>query len=108
MPYTAPISRTNPACILLLIDESGSMAEPDTGRAELSKARAVADAVNRVLQNLVLRCAKADHVRDYFHVGLLGYGKGLRAGLGGRLPDDLLVPVSGFGGAPLRVEDRQK
>ena len=74
MPYTAAITRTNPACVLLLIDQSGSMAEPYTGLADQSKAQAVADAVNRVLQNLVLRCAKADQVRDYFQVGVIGYG----------------------------------
>src|SRR5438045_93816 len=108
MPYSAPITRSNPACVLLLIDQSGSMAEPYTGLADQSKAQAVADAVNRVLQNLVLRCAKADQVRDYFQVGVIGYGKGLRAGLGGQLPDDVLVPISRLGAHPLRVEDRKK
>src|SRR5437763_1576837 len=42
MPYSAPITRSNPACVLLLIDQSGSMAEPYTGLADQSKARAVA------------------------------------------------------------------
>src|SRR5207247_2273711 len=55
MPYTAQISRTNPACILLLIDQSRSMAEPFVGLADQNKAGVVADAVNRLLQNVVLR-----------------------------------------------------
>lgn len=108
MPYSAAISRTNPACILLLIDQSQSMSEPFTGLADQTKASAVADAVNRLLQNLVLRSAKADGVRDYFHAGVIGYGRGIRVGLGGKLPHDVLVPISKISDKPLRIETRTK
>jgi hypothetical protein len=108
MPYSAQISRTNPACILLLIDQSKSMDEPFIGLAEQSKAAFLADAVNRLLQNLVLRSAKADGVRDYFHVGVIGYGKQVVAGLGGQLPHNALVPISKLGDHPLRIENRKK
>lgn len=109
MPYTAQISRTNPACVLLLIDQSESMSQPFAGDAAgRTKADTVADAVNRLLQNLVLRSAKADGVRDYFHAGVIGYGAGLRAGLGGRVPYDVLVPVSRLSDRPLRVETRTR
>src|SRR5437660_1616225 len=94
MPYSAQISRTNPACILLLIDQSKSMEEPFVGLVNQRKADMVADAVNRLLQNIVLRSAKADGVRDYFHVGVIGYGKTVKAGLGGKLPHDVLIPIS--------------
>src|SRR6185503_6583023 len=95
MPYTAQISRTNPACVLLLIDQSQSMADPFSGGlTDQTKSTAVADAVNRLLQNLVLRSAKADGVRDYFHIGVIGYGKTVRAGLGGKLPYEALIPIS--------------
>jgi hypothetical protein len=107
MPYSAQISRTNPACVLLLIDQSQSMGEPFAGGlADQTKSAAVADAVNRLLQNLVLRSAKADGVRDYFHIGVIGYGKTVRAGLGGRLPFDALVPISKLADTPLRIEAR--
>jgi hypothetical protein len=108
MPYTAPISRTHPACVLLLIDQSGSMDEPFHGAWGQSKAAAVADAVNRLLQNLVLRSAKGDGVRDYFRVGVIGYGKTITAGLGGSLPFDILLPISRVSDHPLRVEARTK
>jgi hypothetical protein len=108
MPYSAQISRTNPACILLLIDQSKSMDEPFLGQAEQTKAAMVSDAVNRLLQNLVLRSAKADGVRDYFQIGVIGYGKSVAAGLGGRLPDGALVPISRLGNQPLRIENRTK
>jgi hypothetical protein len=109
MPYTAQISRTNPACVLLLIDQSQSMGEPFAGDLTgQTKADTVADAVNRLLQNLVLRSAKADGVRDYFHVGVIGYGAALRSGLGGKVPYEVLVPISRLGDRPLRVETRTR
>ncbi len=108
MPYAAPISRTNPACILFLIDQSRSMDEPFGGQPDLKKSAMVADAVNRLLQNLVLRCAKADGVRDYFRIGVIGYGKTLVAGLGGTLPFDVMVPISRLSDKPLRVDTRTK
>jgi hypothetical protein len=108
MPYTAQINRTNPACILLVIDQSSSMAEPFLGSPDQTKAVVVADAVNRMLQNLVLRSAKADGVRDYFHVGVIRYGKTIKAGLGGTIPFDILIPISRLGEHPIRVEDRKK
>jgi hypothetical protein len=108
MPYSAEISRTNPACVLLLIDQSKSMAEPFAGQPDQRKCDGVADAVNRLIQNLVLKCAKADGVRDYFQVGLIGYGGAVAAGLGGALPDDVLVPVSTLADHPLRVEERTR
>jgi hypothetical protein len=108
MPYSAQISRTNPACILLLIDQSRSMFEPFLGQADQTKAQTVADAVNRLLQNLVLRSAKADGVRDYFHVGVIGYGKTIKAGLGGSIPFDILIPISRLGDHPVRIETRTK
>jgi hypothetical protein len=108
MPYNAQISRTNPACILLLIDQSKSMSESFVGLADQTKAGVVADAVNRLLQNIVLRSAKADGVRDYFHVGVIGYGKTVSAGLGGQLPHDILIPISKLGDHPLRIENRKK
>lgn len=106
MPYSAEISRTNPACVLILIDQSKSMDEPFAGQPDKLKSEGVADAVNRLIQNMVLKCAKIDGVRDYFHVGLIGYGGELRAGLGGTLPDEVLIPISKLADKPLRVENR--
>lgn len=108
MSYEAQISRTNPACILVLIDQSKSMEEPFIGQPDRCKAAVVADAVNRLIQNLVLRSAKADGVRDYFHVGVIGYGKSLVSGLGGRVPHEVLIPISQLADNPRRVESRTR
>jgi hypothetical protein len=68
MPYRAELSRANPSCFLFLIDQSNSMAKPFGAQAEQPKAQGVADGINRLLQNLALKCAKPGGVRDYFHV----------------------------------------
>lgn len=106
MPYTAPINRQNPACFLFLLDQSGSMDDVDcTGQ---KKCVQVADAVNRVLQELALMCAKEDGIRDYFHVGVLGYGGRVGSALGGPLAGRDLAPISDVALLPLRVEERQR
>ncbi len=108
MPYIAEINRTNPACFVFLVDQSKSMAEPFAGQHDTAKSVVVADAINRLVQNLVLRSAKADGVRDYFHVAVIGYGKTIRAELGGTSPTDALLPISVLASKPTRIEKRVK
>src|SRR5208283_5214968 len=100
MPYVAEISRNNPSCFLFLIDQSKSMAEP-IGGAGKKKADAVADATNRLLQTLVLRCVKGETVLDRFHVGVIGYGSKVVPALGGTLAGKNLVPISAVALNPL-------
>jgi hypothetical protein len=109
MPYTAEISRTNPSCFVFLIDQSGSMAESFGAQPDKKKAHEVATAVNRLLQTLVLRCAKGQEVLDRFHVGVIGYGSTkIGPAWGGSLAGKTLVPVSVLAANPLRVELRVK
>jgi hypothetical protein len=108
MPYSAEISRTNPSCLLFLIDQSSSMAEPFSGQPDKPKAEGVADGINRLLQNLALKCAKSDGVRDYFHVSVIGYGGRVEWALGGALAGQKLVPISAIANQPLRVEQRTR
>jgi hypothetical protein len=108
MPYIAPISRTNPTAVLFLLDQSTSMLEPFGGHPGKSKAEGVADALNRLLQNLILKCAKPDGVRDFFHVAMLGYGGRVASAFGGALAGKSLVPISEVANHPLRVEMRTR
>lgn len=63
MAYSAEISRGNPSCFLFLIDQSGSMADVfGGGEGNQKKADGVADAINRMLQNLVIKCAKEEGI----------------------------------------------
>ncbi len=108
MPYSAEISRLNPTALIFLLDESGSMVEPFGAQADKRKADGVADAINRLLQNIVLKCAKAEGIRDFFHVGMVSYGSRVQSAFGGPLAGETLVPVSKIAGNPLRVETRSR
>ncbi|MHA1410023.1 MAG: VWA domain-containing protein [Candidatus Odinarchaeia archaeon] len=109
MSYSAEISRSNPTCFFFLIDQSGSMEDSFGGSTVTgSKAVAVADAVNRLIQNLVLRCAKAEGVRDYFYIGVIGYGVAVGPAWTGAHSGKDLVPISQIGNQPAKVEDRQQ
>jgi len=126
--YTAEISRNNPSMILFLLDQSGSMQEvfdPENIQAMKepvtvdgktfthtasgqTKAQALADAINKLLQNLCIKCAKEEGVRDYFHVGVIGYGTQVGPAFAGSLSGRDLVPISEVGGSPARIEPRTK
>src|SRR6516162_9726029 len=108
MPYTAEISRANPSCFLFLIDQSRSMARPFGGQRGIVKAQGVANAVNRVMQNLVLKCTKSDGIRDYFYVGVIGYGAKVGPAFSGGLAGQGLVRISDVADKPLRLEERSK
>lgn len=109
MPYTAEISRTNPSCFLFLIDQSGSMQDPFGGGGDGErKADELAAAINRLLQNLVIRCAKEEGVRDYYSVGVIGYGATIGPAFGGVLSGREMVALSELGDNPTRVEERVK
>jgi hypothetical protein len=108
MAYTAQISRTNPTAFIFLLDQSSSMLEPFGGKSDKSNADGVADALNRLFQNLVLKCAKADGIRDFFHVGVFSYGGRVASGLGRSLAGREMVPISEIANNPLRIEVRAR
>lgn len=113
MPYSAEISRLNPACLLFLIDQSGSMEDPFGGEASDggggSKAQSVADALNRLLSTLIIRATKAEGVRHYFDVGVIGYGgNNVGPAFGGPLANRPLVPIEEVYEHPTRIEERTR
>jgi uncharacterized protein YegL len=108
MPYTAEISRSAPSCFLFLVDQSGSMEDDWSGEAGKQKADGLATIVNRLLQNLVLKCAKSEGVRDYYHVGVIGYGQTVGPAFTGPLAGREMVPVSEIADSPARIEERAR
>jgi hypothetical protein len=90
-----------------MIDQSGSMSDPWTEPTR-SKAQALADSINRLLQNLVIKCAKSEGVRDYFHVGVIGYGGSVGPAFGGALATRELAPISEIAANPLRIDEKTK
>src|ERR1039458_8057017 len=104
MPYTAEISRSTPTAFLFLVDQSSSMDDkfPSTGR---TKAEQVADVLNRTLAVLITRCTKAEGTRNYFEIGVIGYGaNGAYNCFQGALGSTFLNPISAIEAAPLKIE----
>jgi hypothetical protein len=109
MPYTAEISRSNPSCFVFLVDQSASMLdELRDGELVRRKADVVADALNRLLRELSIKCAKEGGVRDYFQVAVIGYGYQVSSVFTGELAGKDLVPLSQVARFPARVDERMK
>ncbi len=81
------------------------------GEAQLRKAEFLAEVTNKVLQELVIRCAKTEVIRDYFQVAVVGYGvgkNGVASALGGALQGRDFVKISELAENPVRVDTRTK
>lgn len=102
--YSAQITRANPTCVVFLVDQSRSMADPVGGEAA-RKSDFVARVVNNALHDLVIRCTKTEEVRDYYHVSVIGYGgRAVSSALAGALSDRMVIPISEVADNPARIE----
>lgn len=98
-----PFTTHSPGCIVVLVDQSGSMADPfsDADGNTISKARGVAASVNRLVEQLVLLNTKGSAVLDRCHLAVLGYGR--KASL--QLPGwPAIFPISQIAASPLRYD----
>lgn len=100
--YSQPIDRHHPGCIVLLVDQSASMGDAMGGSTH-AKSVMLAQAVNRLIANLVLQCQRGDEIRDYYQLGLIGYGGHVGPGWGGVLAGQHLVPISVVADHELRM-----
>jgi hypothetical protein len=58
---------------------------------------------------LVTSCTKSDGVRNYFDIGVIGYGgNGVGPELGGALGTSITHPITAVANSPLRIEDRAR
>lgn len=109
MSYEAEISRSNPTCFFFLIDQSSSMLDPIMGvQGNPSKADFIADAINRVLQSLVVTATKDLGVLRYYQVGALGYGNLITSPLDYISSNQELVWIDDLAASPIRIENREK
>ena len=112
MPYTADISRANPACFLFLIDQSASMIMALAGQPGQRKMDRAAEAINGILNAVSLRCSQGMEIRDYFHIGVISYNTDsvgratVKSAFGGTTPDQPFLLVSQVVDLA-EVEDRQ-
>jgi hypothetical protein len=72
MPYSQEINRQHKALFVFLLDQSLSMEEPIANGGE-RKIDALCKAMNSWLHNLAIQCAKAEGMKDYFDIAIIGY-----------------------------------
>jgi len=109
MTYQAEISRVNPTCFFFLIDQSSSMLDPIMGvPGNPRKAEFVADALNKVIQTLIVTAAKEEGVRRYYQIGAIGYGNLVGSAFGNLFGEQDLVWIDELAEKPLRIEERVK
>lgn len=83
-----PIGTANPGCIIILVDQSSSMAGPfDSG----TKADRTAIAVNRVINELVVKCTAGENIHDRCHVAVIGYGGDVEVIIDGMISEVVLL-----------------
>jgi hypothetical protein len=76
-----------------------------SGNSDEKKSETVARTVNRCLQNLALKCAKDEGIRDYFYIGVFGYNsQSVGSALKNFDPDQDLIPISDLAEHPLRID----
>lgn len=68
--YEQQLSTINPGLILILVDQSSSMAMK---YADSLKSDFAALAVNRVIGEIIQACTAGEEVKDRCHVGVIGY-----------------------------------
>lgn len=106
MGYTKLMSTAEPGCILILIDQSGSMEDPFAGMVGTKKQQECAKAVNRVLRELVVACQAGETIKPRCYVGAIGYGgNGAHPAFGGALNGKTIVRVDELATSPVRVDE---
>lgn len=71
VPYDRDITQQHPALLVLLLDQSGSM--QNAWLRGGTKADGVAEAVNNLIQSIVLMSVRQKEVRHYFDLAVIGY-----------------------------------
>jgi hypothetical protein len=84
------------------------MADVFGGSDGLRKSDFVADVVNKTLHDLVIRCTKAEEIRNYYHVAIIGYGGKLQSVFSGALAGRSIIPIGEVADNPARLDVRMK
>ncbi len=101
--YQAQITRQQPSAFIFMVDQSGSMDEKING---IPLNQLVADSLNNMISDLVIKCSKAEGIRDYFDLAVIGYGNNkVYNGFQGALGSDYFHPISRVGNNPLRLDE---
>ena len=107
MPYNAGITRNNPALLFIIIDQSVGMQSILPG-SNYPKSTMLSTVINRMINDLTIRCSKGEDFYDYFHIGLIGYGSHTGSLWKGILADRDIIPISEVAENPIWIEQRTK
>jgi hypothetical protein len=113
--YQRQWAADQPGCLIILLDQSGSMEDP-IGQGQVGEGTRKADAagmvVNKVLNEVVRRCTQGADVRPRVDVAVLGYGPGnsvynalysAMARAGSALAERDIISISDLAGNPLGI-----
>ncbi len=106
MAYSAEITSSNPRLIVFLINQARSMAVEAPGLPSQTKAAAVADAINLILDELLIRCTRGEHVENYFNVCVVGYGHRVGPAFSGLLSGREIITIKELATKPTRIAER--
>lgn len=111
--YSQSVTRSDPGCIVILLDRSDSMKAPWSGTGA-SLAEGAALVLNNILLDLCITATTEVNapVRHYFDIGVFGYGarvttpgEGVESAFGGPLAGRGLVPLPELANRPLTVRE---
>ena len=85
-----PFSTSNPACIIILVDQSSSM----SGKWQtVTKAESVTVTVNRMIYDLCLSCNRGSRIINRCSVSVIGYGTSVNCIVNGMISDVSTSPI---------------
>lgn len=109
MSYLARITQTSPTAVVLLVDQSGSMAEPARWNGQaVTKAQAVASAINTLLSELIARSRRDGGYQPYYDIAVAGYAGSEVRSLLPTLGDDWFLTPEVLADNPAAVRDVQR
>jgi hypothetical protein len=74
MPYSQKPNRSNPGCILFLIDHSFTMIDECIGGLGTPKSKLVEEVVNQFIERLCVQCTRDQGApRHHYDLGIIGY-----------------------------------
>lgn len=110
MAYEQPWYAGNPGCLIILLDQSGSMEDVVAGdKHSRRKCDLAAEIVNQTLSRLVDSNTTMEGVKDRADVAVIGYGgSGVSSALGGFLTGQDIVSLSELAANIVRTEQKEK
>jgi hypothetical protein len=116
MAYQQQWGASNPGCLIMLLDQSGSMSDP-FGNSQAGSGRRKCDMVATILNsflnelivtNTVVKAGEAPEVRPRADIAVIGYeGTSVSSALGGNFYKDF-VTLPELQNNPLRIEQRER